>query len=211
MGLLFVLFLLWRSTRSDALPMESATPQPSAPVAATEPPPAAPAAPPPRPAARVGKVGGTATASPSRGASGPAPALTPAPQIAEAPKREPSNSDNLHFGGAQLRAQTAAVEPLVRECVEKAVTSGLRPSGKAVMTYVVEKQGEKYVVEDTGFDSEETTLQNQGLVECLHRTARAMKFEGLPRRAESILVTRSVTLEDGAVSEYKHVTFTYMR
>lgn len=91
------------------------------------------------------------------------------------------------------------------------MVAGARPTGTAILTYIVAKRGDKVEVEDTGFDIEKTTLQQDGLVECLHQTAKAMKFEGLPREAEGLYVTRSITLESGAINEYKHVGFSYLR
>lgn len=208
-GVLIALVLLWKSTVSGAPPVEP-SPRPTNPT--TEPAAATPATPPTRsgPAARAGRIGGTASAPSRSGTQGPAPSLTPAQAIE--PSDDPStNQDNLHFGATQLHAQTAAVEPLVRACVDKAVASGLSPSGKAFLTYIVAKQGDEYVIEDTSYDSEQTTLQNHELLECLHQTAKAMKFVGLPRRSKAIVVTRSVELENGAVRGYKHVTFSYLR
>lgn len=206
-ALLVGLVLLWRSTQVDAPPGEPAT-RPA--ETTTEVTPAAPAMPTVRPAARTGKSGTPPAAAPSRGTPGPAPSLTPAPELTESDDPS-SNHDNLHFGGKQLRAQHAAVEPLVRQCVENAVAAGLKPTGTAVLTYIVAKQGDKYEIEDTSYDSEKTTLKNEELVECLHQTAKAMKFVGLPRRSKALVVTRSVTLENGAIGEYKHVTFSYLR
>src|SRR5690606_39188820 len=147
----------------------------------------------------------------SRGTPGPAPSLTPAPQVVIDSDDPSMNHDNLHFGGKQLRAQHAAVEPLVRKCVDSAVAAGLSPTGTAVLTYNVAKHGDKYGSEDTSYDSEKPTLKNAALIECLHQAAKAMKFVGLPRRSKALVVTRRVTLEKGAIGEYKHVTFSYLR
>lgn len=209
-GLLVALVLLWNSTRSEALPLdarpttteretESASPAPSTPTG-------------PGPAARVGRrAAPLVTGIPSAAArpSDSAPALETSSD--DAPPASRGNTKNLHFGGTQLRAQNAAVEPLVRACVEKAMVAGARPTGTAVLTYVVAKHGDKVQVEDTSFDSEQTTLHDDRLVECLHQTAKAMKFEGLPREAEGLVVTRTVTLENGELTEYKHVGFSYLR
>lgn len=206
-GVLAALVVLWKSTLTGAPAVEPTTTRSSAQTA--EPTEVTPDMPPSRsrPAARSGKPAGT---SPSRGAPGPVPTLTPAAPL-EASDDPRSNDENLHFGGQQLRAQTAAVEPLVRECIDKAVAAGQSPTGKAYLTYIVAKQGDDYVIEDTSYDSDETTLQNPELVECLHQTAKAMKFVGLPRRAKALVVTRSVELENGALRDYRHVTFSYLR
>jgi hypothetical protein len=38
-----------------------------------------------------------------------------------------------------------------------------------------------------------------------------MSFEGLPREASGLVVTRSVKVESGKLVEYKHVGFSYLR
>jgi hypothetical protein len=209
--LLIALFVLWRSTRGEAQPTgEPIEPRPAEVAGQPAAPAPAPTGSTPRPAARTGKVGSPPSAPAARGTSGQTPSLSAAPEQTESVDPM-SNTENLHFGGTQLRAQNAAVEPKVRECVDKAVAAGQKPSGTAVLTYVVAKKGDKYEVEDTSYDSDETTLTNPGLVECLHRTAKEMSFVGLPRRAHALVVTRRVKLEAGAVTEYKHVGFSYLR
>ena len=79
------------------------------------------------------------------------------------------------------------------------------------MTYVVAQRGDKVQVEDTAIDDDKTTLQGDQLLECLRETARGMKFEGLPREAEALVVSRTITLDHGAITEYKHVGFSYLR
>lgn len=136
----------------------------------------------------------------------------PAPVLDDhAPPATRGNTKNLHFGGTQLRAQTAAVRPLVEKCIADAAAKGIAPTGTASLTYIVAQHGDKVSVEDTGIDESNTTLQAPELVDCMRETARAMKFEGLPREAEGIVATRSVTLEAGKLVDYKHVTFSYLR
>lgn len=134
---------------------------------------------------------------------------------ASEPASEPSppkdDGQNLQFGSKQLHAQTRAVEPLVRECVDNAVATGVMPTGTAILTYIVARHGDHLEIEDTGIDAEKTTLQPESLLTCLHQTAKAMKFEGLPRDAQEIYAARRVTLENGKITEYKHVTFSYLR
>lgn len=137
----------------------------------------------------------------------------PAPALVEdhPPPATRANTTHLEYGGTQLRAQAAAVEPLVKKCVELAKNSGLSPNGKAVMSYVVAKNGDKFLVEDTSIDYDKTTLQGEKLLECLRETARSMKFIGLPREAEALVVNRSITLDHGKITEYRHVGFSYLR
>jgi hypothetical protein len=135
-----------------------------------------------------------------------------APSLDEhAPPATRANTKNLEFGGKQLRAQTAAVEPLVVKCIADAVAAGQSPTGKATLTYIVTQRGDKVFVEDTGVDEDKTTLPSGELLDCLRETSRSMKFEGLPREADGIVVTRAVTVDHGKLVGNKHVTFSYLR
>jgi len=135
-----------------------------------------------------------------------------APSLDEhAPPATRANTEHLEFGGAQLRAQTAAVEPLLVKCVDDAVATGQAPTGKAMLTYIVVRKGDKTYVEDTGIDEDKTTLPAGQLLDCLRETARSMKFEGLPREAQGIVATRAVTVDHGKLVGNKHVTFSYLR
>jgi hypothetical protein len=210
-AVLLGLVWLWHSTRTEpAAP--AAVAERSTPATPANAEPAAPSVPAtaPRPAARVGRK---PTSSAPSAPSMPAPSVpSGVPSLSDdAPPATRANTKNLHFGGTQLRAQAKAVEPAVRECIDKAAVAGARPSGDALLTYVVAKRGDKYLVEDTSFDDAKTTLAHEGLLECLHRTALGMTFVGLPREAEALVVTRSVTVENGALTEYKHVGFSYLR
>ena len=137
---------------------------------------------------------------------------TPAPVLEDhPPPATRANTKNLHFGATQLNAQNVAVQPLVEKCIADAAEKGVKPSGTATLTYIVVAKGDKVAVEDTGFDDSKTTLQAPELIDCMRETARAMKFEGLPREAEGLVVTRSVTLDAGKLVDYKHVSFSYLR
>jgi hypothetical protein len=148
----------------------------------------------------------TNTTTSESASDAPAPTLDYQP-----PPATRENTKNLQWGAAQLRAQNTAVQPLVEKCIADAAEKGIKPSGIATLTYIVVDKGGKVAVEDTGFDDSNTTLQAPELVDCMRETARAMKFEGLPREAEGLVVTRSVTLEAGKLVDYKHVGFSYLR
>ena len=206
-ALLAALFVMWRSIHSGSGPAggdhaarteETATNAPAAPGS---------------PAARASKqrvtVPGVPLPRPHADETDEAPSV---PAFDDhPPPTSMLNKTHLEYGGTQLRAQAKAVEPLVRECVEKANAGGVKPTGNALLTYVVAKHGDKYEVEDTSFDADQTTLPQESLVTCLSETAKAMKFVGLPREAEALVVTRSVKIENGALTEYKHVGFSYLR
>ncbi len=205
-ALLVALVVLWQSTRSD-------TAAPTAPAQTVNGGPAEPGTTPgasssPPGAARVARPPTTGGFTPSR----TAPSIpVPAPASSESSSPPSANGEGIEFGAKQLHAQTKAVEPLVRECVEKAVTAGAHPTGTAMLTYHVAKRDGELTIENTGIDNEKTTLENEPLLECLHQTANAMTFAGLPRNAQEIYAARRVTLQDGKITEYKHVTFSYLR
>lgn len=206
-ALIAAVFVLWQSIHTgDSPATETArTEDTAAPNNA----PAAPGS----PAARASKqrvtIGGIPVLRPRENDSDEPPSV--ALMDDHPPPTSMLNKTHLEYGGTQLRAQAKAVEPLVRDCVEKAKAAGTNPTGNALLTYVVAKHGDKYEVEDTSYDAEQTTLQQESLVTCLSQTAKAMTFVGLPREAEALVVTRSVKVENGAVTEYKHVGFSYLR
>lgn len=201
-ALLLGLFLLWQSTRSEAVPVQP-TVSPHTPEVS-----AAPPAPTVR--ARKSTPIPSAPAAPRAVHSEQAPSMpTPLPSLVPTkPPPKPLSNRNLQFGGKQLRAQTKAVEPLVRACIAKAHS---RPTGTAYLNYVVAKREDTFVIEETGVEPSGTTIEDEDLLKCLHETANGMKFIGLPRDAETIMATRMVTIDHGKLTQYKHVTFTYLR
>jgi hypothetical protein len=208
LGVLAALVMLWRSisTESAASPSQS-----RAPVVAGEPS--------PTPAPNI--------AAPTPGES-PAATRYALPEIRrrkeEAPTESsgdrPSVSDGgddatkakpSPFGLTHMRAQVAAIEPKVNECLAQAQARGDKPTGDATLTFIAAKQGDKIIIESPGYDHEATTLKNEALVECLQGTSQAITFEGLPRDANGVFVTRTVKVENGALVENKLVKFSYMR
>nr|MDQ3367699.1 hypothetical protein [Myxococcota bacterium] len=141
----------------------------------------------------------------------PAPGLAPTPANDGPAPASRENTKNLHYGVTQIRAQIAAVEPQVRACLERAGGGGAKHSGNATLTFIVAQKPDRVVIEDTGVVDDKTTLLDAPLVECLRETARAMKFEGLPREAEGIVVTREVSVDNGALVENKYLSFSYLR
>jgi hypothetical protein len=121
------------------------------------------------------------------------------------------NTKNLHYGAPALRVQVAAVEPQLIECTRRAVRDGYRGSGTAFLTFIIAQQGAKVVVEDTGVDPDQTTIDHEPLLACLRETAHAMTFEGLPREAAALVVRRSVEIAEGQLTANKYVNFSYIR
>ena len=198
-------FVLWRATLSRGAAPAPPTAPHAEPAAAPAP---APVAPLPSATNRAAK----------RAAPAPVVPAAPAPTVAGPPvDARPTNPEefstwdetNLQYGAEQLYALTAAVEPLVRECVDRATSAGKRLTGTAMLTYTAVKHGDKVTVDETGINADKTTLADDSLLTCLHQTAKAMKFEGLPRNANVIYAARSVSLENGKITEYRHATFSY--
>lgn len=202
------LVVLWRSISADTEPAKAA-PRPVQ-TASGEPAPAEPTGPaatraPDRPALTPRAPQGPATgtggdlAAPSLGATdGPAPATK-------------ENTKGLEFGLPQMRAQVAANEAKVVECLSKAAATGDRPTGDVTLTFIAARRGDKIVIEDTGVDRDATTIASEPLLDCLHATSKSLSFAGLPREAEAVSVTRSVKVEAGGLVENKVVKFSYLR
>lgn len=206
LAVLVALFMLLRAITSTS---------PAAPVTAT----------PPRPTE-------TASAAPAPAPTMPSPAPAPgaqAPTRAEprptAPRNiwdEPpappaggssdalpgtrANTKNLHFGLPQLREKIAANAPHVQQCLK-----GSSASGEATLTFIVAQRAGKIIIEQTDVDRDKTTVQDEPLLECLHKTAEKIQLDGLPREAEAIIVTRVMTLQDGSLAEDKPLKFSYLR
>jgi len=141
-----------------------------------------------------------------RGDTAPAPSVVPEPE-GNGPPGTLANTKNLDYGATQMRYQTLGVEPAVRKCVADAPG---KPTGDAVVTFVVAHHGDKYVIEDTGVDTDKTSLQDQKLLDCLRETARGMTFVGLPREAEAVVIMRSIKVESGVLTEHKLSSFSYI-
>jgi hypothetical protein len=206
MAVLAGLVLLWRSISADPAPAIAAPQarkaQPSAPATAPEaraPAMRAPERPAlaPRAPQAPATVNSGGPAAPSLEAEGPAPGTR-------------ANTKNLEWGITQMRAQVAANEPKVVECLAKAAATGDRPTGDATLTFIAARRGDKIVIESTGVDPDATTIASEPLLECLHATSKAMTFAGLPREAEAVFITRTVKVEAGGLVENKLVKFSYI-
>jgi hypothetical protein len=201
-ALLLVLVALQRCVASQTAPIEVGAPAPSvrepAQVAADSS---------PTPPRRAPKI--------PQGSDSPPELPEPAPEPSLEPRAEPGspeNITNLHYGSAAFREQIAAVEPLLGDCIQRVVDTGRRPNGVATLTFIVGMQGSQAVVEQTAIDHDNTTLDDSaGLLGCMRETARAMRFDGLPREASAVVVTRRVRVEDGILAENQYVGFSYLR
>jgi hypothetical protein len=207
MAVLAGLVLLWRSISAESAPA-TAEPRPVQVASGAPPPPAPTGAPamraPERPA--LAPRGSQPSVTSGGGAS---PAL-PSSDGEAAPATR-ANTKNLEWGVTQMRAQVAANEPKVVECLAQAAATGDRPSGDATLTFIAARRGDKIVIEDTSVDHDATTIASEPLLECLHATSKSMTFAGLPREAEAVFITRTVKVEAGGLVENKLVKFSYIR
>jgi hypothetical protein len=100
-----------------------------------------------------------------------------------------------------IREATVPTDDLIRDCIAK---SGQKPSGRATLTFIVAKKhdatGDKVEVETTGFEEEGTTITNPELLECMHKTAYAMKFP-VGEGSRAVFAKRHVTMDNGILSE----------
>lgn len=107
-----------------------------------------------------------------------------------------------------LREQVYLVKPLVEECVAKATG---KKDGTVMFYFVVAPTAKQTaIVESTGVDEDATSVDNAALVECIHKTGLAMKFDYNPN-TYSVIATRKVTIENGQVTYDDLVNFSYIR
>jgi hypothetical protein len=116
------------------------------------------------------------------------------------------NTKNLHYGLDQLIVKIGANTPQVTACV-----GGKRPTAKVSLQFIVAHKAGKYLVEQVDIDADNTTLEDQALLECMMKATKTIELDGLPREAPAIIVTRVTTFADGAVTEDKPLKFSYLR
>jgi hypothetical protein len=141
----------------------------------------------------------------------PSKSTTPRPSIADkvaVPQEEeiPRRPDGKVIGVADLdvlRDANAPTDQLVRDCIAK--HGGATVSGTLMTTFVVARKREpngtfKVETETTGFEEDESTLRDPVLVECMHKTALAMKF---PTNTSPLATwaRREMTVKDGVLTQ----------
>lgn len=100
-----------------------------------------------------------------------------------------------------IREATVPTDDMIRDCIKK---SGLKPSGTAILTFILAKKhdasGDKIVTETTGVEEDGTTITNPDLIECMHKTAYAMKVP-LGEGTRAVFAKRRVVMDNGILSE----------
>ena len=187
---------------NDAVKMEP----PVVPITATDkpmtPPPDGPVREvrtPPTPLVRPVVVEAEASAG---SAAAPVP-VAEAPVFTAGPTDDQPRSKTPVADKATLRAQMNAVEPQVRACLDQ---FGGTATGTALLTWTVAPKGTESIVESSGVDYDETTVTDEKLLTCLHETAKAMKFAGVPG-ALPVIGRRKLTIEGGKLSSQQFISF----
>ena len=206
LAVLIALGVLLRSVSREVTP-DPVTAQPPERVST-----ASPASPSPaRPSTGTGPVPSMARPrSPERAPEAERPDERPPslPSSDDAPPGTRYNTKNLQYGIVQLREKITANSPQLAECVR---ASGTRPTGNATVTFIVADRAGKILVEQADVDHDATTLTDDKLLQCFTTATSGMVFDGLPREAPAIVVTRTIALQDGTVVEDKPAKFSYLR
>lgn len=203
------LVALWQNVTEASAPVDQAR---VATVASVQPAPviATPDAPPPAPAVHeVRPVAAAARARVTR--SEQAPALAPSVFSFKRELKRDANGNLVPIISAQeLRAQLAAIDPLMKACVEH---GGAHVTGAATLNFTVDAKNNKLFVETTGVQDEETLAAYPDLLDCMHRTASSIPLvldaRPIPELGTPIYVRRRVRIEDGALAENSIVNFSY--
>lgn len=106
-----------------------------------------------------------------------------------------------------LRQQTAAVEPMLVDCINQ---HGRGVTGKTVLTFIVVPVKDKAVLDTTGWEPDNTTIENEKLLDCMKDTAKSMSF--VPQKdSVSIYVTRQIEIENGKLVTNRFIDFHRVR
>ncbi len=108
----------------------------------------------------------------------------------------------------ELRTQLHLTEPAMKACVERWAPTA---TGKATLNFTVASRGHKPVIDTTGTQDEDTLAAYPELLDCMHRTATLLAFDGrpVPELGTPIYVRRHVQIENGVVTENSLFDFSY--
>ncbi len=148
-----------------------------------------------------------ATERPVVSATVPVDAPPPLPLPADATPPNPllpmrSNGPTIPVASlTAIRTANAGTDELVRACI---AASNSKPTGKVVLTFLVVQKhdagGDRVVVESSGFEEQGATLTDPALIDCLHKTAFAMKLA--PSAGDhAVFAKRRVVIDHGVLAE----------
>jgi hypothetical protein len=137
------------------------------------------------------------------------PSATPAPAPAiEAKPLDPNDPMNdPAFAAArmterelkrQLVKQLDAIDGPVSDCVSKSNRTG-KSTGAAALLIKIERTKTGAAVANVGIEPIDTTIKDQGLLDCLAKTGSKIQLD-LPDGVDEVTATHQVNLDGGAVT-----------
>lgn len=108
----------------------------------------------------------------------------------------------------ELRTLMPRIEAPTKACVERA---GKRATGKATLNFTVAARDGKLFVESTGVQDDDTLVGYPELLDCMHRAANALAFDGraVPELGTPIYVRRTVRMDNGELVDNSLLNFSY--
>jgi len=202
-ALLVLIVVLWRMTRvpTDAAATSRIPTASESPTAASEDHPTTIASKPtPTPATARGRSGSVQIPT------SPTPS-TPSSE-APPPSVEPA-AEKKHVPIASLpvlREAVATLDGAVADCVRR---FGQGVTGVANLSFIAAPNKNRVEIESTGVIEDGTTITNQDLLECMHKTALALKFPFQPD-TQAVFARRTARLDNGKLAEQHIVNFSYI-
>jgi len=140
-------------------------------------------------------------------APGPAPerpSMAPPVLAPTAPAEDPVVYDERGLAltvidKPKLATALVSVDEKLRECIVN--TGFTRGSGEAILRFIVAKhkdeKGARIVTESSSYEEEGTTIKDEKLLECMHKTAFDIKYPPAPDVGIPIWAKRKVVIENG--------------
>lgn len=201
-ALLVLIVVLWRMTRvpAGAAATSRAPVASEAPIAAAD-----------HPATLASKPAATPATARARSGTVEIPKSPPtAPSTpSEAPPSVDPPAEKKHVPIASLpvlREAVATLDGAVADCVRR---FGQGVSGVANLSFIAAPNKTRVEIESTGVIEEGTTITNQDLLECMHKTALALKFPFVAD-AQAVFARRMARLDNGKLAEQHIVNFSYI-
>ncbi len=99
----------------------------------------------------------------------------------------------------KLATALVSVDNKLRECIVK--NGFTRGSGEAILRFIVAKhkdeKGARIVTESSSYEDEGTTIKDEKLLECMHKTAFDIVYPPAPKVGIPIWAKRKVVIENG--------------
>jgi hypothetical protein len=203
-ALLVLIVVLWRATRVPAdAAATSRAPVAESPILAEDHRETLASKPTPTPATARPRSGTveipkTLPGPPTTATDSPPPALDP-----------PAQAEKKHVPIASLpvlREAVATLDGAVADCVRR---FGAGVTGVANLSFIAAPNKNRVDIESTGVIEDGTTITNQDLLECMHKTALALKFP-FQADTQAVFARRMARLDNGKLAEQHIVNFSYI-